>query len=46
MQCERLETYMWLKGVDLVRNDVEVSWMNSIMKGWRIKTNPELSPGA
>ena len=46
MQCERLETDMWLKGEDPVRDAVELGWINSVMKGWKIKLDPELVTGA
>ena len=45
MQYERLETDMWLKGVAPGRDDVEIGWNNSVMKGWRINPGSELAPG-
>ena len=46
MQCGRLDTDMCLKGVAPGRDDVELSWINSVMERWRIKPYSELAPGA
>ena len=46
MKCERLETDMCLKGVATGRDAVDVSWINIVMKGWRINQDSELARGA
>ena len=46
MQCVRREPDMWLKGVAIGSDAVELVWINSIRKGWIIKEDQELAPGA
>ena len=46
MKCGRREPDMWLKGVDPGSDALEIGWIDSVMKGWSIKYDPELAPGA
>ena len=45
MKCGRRDTDMWLKGVDPKSDAVELGWIKSVRKEWRINQDPELAHG-